>query len=108
MTDTLVHGLVTLLGPDSVTQHHRREILYTTPALLYETERAPARAGQYGIGFSYANTLFDMRDAGGLLPADAVATADARVRAAIAARDFKGVQLCAGAGRRAKPRIRLF
>ena len=87
MTDTLVHGLVTLLGPDSVTQHPRRDILYTTPALLYETKRAPARAGQYGIGFSYANTLFDMRDAG-LTPADAVSTANARVQAAIAAHEF--------------------
>jgi len=87
MTDTLVHGLVTLLGPDSVTQHPRRDILYTTPALLYETKRAPARASQYGIGFSYANTLFDMRDAG-LEPADTVSTANARVQAAIAAHEF--------------------
>jgi hypothetical protein len=88
MTDTLVHGLVSLLGPDSVTQYPRREVLYTTPALLYETKRAPARASQYGIGFSYANTLFDMRDTGGLEPADAVSTANAGVRAAIAAREF--------------------
>ena len=34
MADTLAHGLITLLGPTSVTQHHQRDVLYTTLVLL--------------------------------------------------------------------------
>ena len=85
MADTLAHGLVTLIGPGAVTQHHRRDVLYTTPQLLGEGTRAPARTGQYGFGFTYGNTLFDLRDAGAVGTAEA---AEAQLRQAIADRDF--------------------
>ena len=65
LADTLAHGFVTLLGPNAVAQHPRREVLYTTPALLFESRRAPIRTGHYGAGFSYANGLFDLTDAAG-------------------------------------------
>ena len=83
MADTLAHGLVTLLGPGSVTQHHRRDVLYTTPGLVREEVRAPARASQYGFGFTYGNTLFDLRDAAGKEK-----DADAALLKAIADRAF--------------------
>ena len=83
MADTLAHGLVTLLGPASVTQHHRRDVLYTTPGLLREEVRAPARASQYGFGFTYGNTLFDLRDT-----RTEDRAADAALRKAIADRVF--------------------
>ena len=82
MADTLAHGFVTLLGPGSVTQHHRREVLYTTPGLVREEVRAPGRASQYGFGFTYGNTLFDLREAG------TDEKADSTLRQAIAARAF--------------------
>ena len=86
MADTLAHGLVTLLGPAAVTQYHRRDVLYTTPQLLGEDARAPARTHQYGFGFTYGNTLFDLRDAGA---ATSTAEADdASLRQSIANRDF--------------------
>jgi hypothetical protein len=85
MADTLAHGLVTLLGPGAVTQHHRRDVLYTTPRLLGESTRAPARTSQYGFGFTYGNTLFDLRDAETM---KAVQQDDARLRQAIADHDF--------------------
>jgi hypothetical protein len=91
MADTLAHGLVTLLGPAAVTQHHRRDVLYTTPLLLGEDVRAPARTSQYGFGFTYGNTLFDLRDAGA-----ATSTADvndARLRQSIANHGFDVVIL---------------
>jgi len=87
MADTLAHGLVTLLGPDSVIEHHRRDVLYTTPRLVREDVRAPARASQYGFGFTYGNTLFDMRDAG------TEDEADSSLREAISARAFDIVVL---------------
>lgn len=83
MADTLAHGLVTLLGPGAVTQYHRRGVLYTTPRLLGEDARAPARTSQCGFGFTYGNTLFDLRDAGTQPEA-----ADANLRQAIADHDF--------------------
>lgn len=91
MADTLAHGLVTLLGPGSVTQHHRRDVLYTTPGLLQEGNLSRARSSQYGFGFSYGNTLFDLRDAAAV-KAEAGAT-EASLRAAIAAREFDVVVL---------------
>jgi hypothetical protein len=107
MADTLAHGLVSLLGPDAVVQYPRRDVLYTTPSLLFEAQRAPVRTGHYGAGFSYANLLFDITDAAdptlaaaggprwGESP-DAASMADdkkvsaveARLRASIAAREF--------------------
>ncbi len=86
MADTLAHGLVTLLGPAAVTQHHRRDVLYTTPQLLGEAARAPARTSQYGFGFTYGNTLFDLRDAGATTTT--AETDDVRLRQSIANRDF--------------------
>ena len=86
MADTLAHGLVTLLGPAAVTQYHRRDVLYTTPQLLGEDARAPARTSQYGFGFTYGNTLFDLRDAGATTTT--AEADDVRLRQSIAFMEF--------------------
>lgn len=86
MADTLLHGLVTLLGPDAVTQHHRRDVMYVTPSNLHEGTLARSRASLYGFGFSYGNTLFDLQDAATVK--SRVASTEASLRAAISAREF--------------------
>ena len=57
MADTIMHGLKELLGHDNVIDHHRRTVMYATPDLLLEADRAPSRVREYGSGFSYAFTL---------------------------------------------------
>jgi hypothetical protein len=93
MTDMLVHGLSALLGPAQVTQHHRRDVLYTTPDLLFEDKRAPFRSSQYGMGFSYGNTLYDPVDAADEIEAAARPDTLTRLRADIAALAFDIVVL---------------
>lgn len=88
MTDMLVHGLVDLLGPAQVTQHHRRDVLYTTPDLLFEDRRAPARISQYGMGFSYGNTLYDNEDAADQVAGAARPDTLTRLRSDIARQAF--------------------
>ena len=85
MVDTLVHGLKSLLGDANVVDHHRRAILYTTPAVLAEHVWAPLRSNQYGWGFTYAHSMLF-----GLDTADAD---DAVLRARVAAREFDVVVL---------------
>lgn len=86
MADTLAHGLVTLLGQDAVVQHHRRDVLYATPGKLGERALARSRSSLYGFGFSYASTLFDLRDAD-VIKSRAAST-EAELRRAIAAHEF--------------------
>ena len=57
MADTVMHGLKELLGDENVIDHHRRTVMYATPYLLLESDRAPMRVRHYGSGFSYAFTL---------------------------------------------------
>jgi len=62
MGDTLLHGLIQLLGQEKVVDYPHRDVIFYTADHLPSNAFYMHKHRSYGYGFSYAATLFELPD----------------------------------------------